>query len=109
MTAGTPGVPTDGDSLSNVLERLGDQGFTDEVRAVAGGSLKWRSCGHTVPAAEVTVEQECRLEGASDPDDMMLVAAAHCPVCGVGGAAVLGYGASAGEEDTDVVAALASQ
>jgi hypothetical protein len=107
VTAGTPGAPADGDSLTDVLERLADHGFADEVRAVAGSSLRWRSCGHTVPAGQVTVDEECRLEGASDPADMMLVAAARCPVCGVGGAAVLHYGATAGEEDADVVAALA--
>jgi hypothetical protein len=107
MTAGTPGAPSDGDSLTAVLEQLADHGFADEVRAVPGGALRWRSCGHTVAASEVTVDEERRLEGASDPADMMLVAAAHCPVCGVGGAAVLHYGATAGEEDADVVAALA--
>ena len=108
MTAGSAGAPSDGDSLTDVLERFADHGYADEVRAVAGGSLRWRACGHTVDASSVRVEEECRLEGASDPSDMMLVAAARCPVCGVGGAAVLRYGADAGEEDADVVAALAT-
>ena len=107
MTAGSAGAPSDGDSLTDVLERFADHGYADEIRAIAGGSLCWRSCGHTVEASSVRIEEERRLEGASDPSDMTLVAAARCPLCGVGGAAVLRYGADAGEEDADVVAALA--
>ena len=106
MTAGTAGNPSDGESLADVLERLADHGYADEVRPIPGAKLHWRACGHTVAAADVHVEEQSRLEGASDPDDMMLVAAARCPVCGVGGAVVLHYGAVASEEEADVVAAL---
>lgn len=106
MTAGIPGVPSDGDTLVDVLERLADHGYADEVRPIPGAKLRWRTCGHTVDADEVHVEEQWRLEGASDPDDMMLVAAARCPVCGVGGAVVLHYGALASEEEADVVVAL---
>ena len=46
------------------------------------------------------------LEGASDPDDMILVIAASCPVCSTGGTVVLGYGPNASPEDADLIVAL---
>jgi hypothetical protein len=106
VTAGEAGAPADGDGLVDVLERFADLGFADEVRAAGGGVVQWRACGHSADAADVLVEGERRLEGASDPADMTLVVAMRCPVCGVGGAAVLRYGPDAEVEDAEVVAAL---
>lgn len=106
MTAGAAGAPADGDGLVDVLERFADLGFADEVRPAAGGVVRWRQCGHSAEAVDVSVEAEQRLEGASDPADMTLVVAMRCPICGVGGAAVLRYGPDAEVEDAEVVAAL---
>ena len=47
-----------------------------------------------------------RLEGASDPDDMMAVVALECGVCGAAGTMVLGYGPSATAADSDVLRSL---
>jgi hypothetical protein len=47
-----------------------------------------------------------RLEGASDPDDMLAVVALECGVCGVSGTMVLGYGPAASDIDGDVLRAL---
>lgn len=71
-----------------------------------GGRLTCGACRSVSEAADFRVGVERRLEGASDPDDMVLVVGATCPVCGTGGAVVLGYGPDASSADADVVVAL---
>lgn len=48
----------------------------------------------------------CRVEGASDPDDMAAVVAVVCPRCSAKDALVLGYGPAASGADADVLLAL---
>ena len=50
-----------------------------------------------------------RLEGASDPAEMMAVVAITCPRCEARGVLVLGYGPAAAVEDSDVLRALDDQ
>ena len=45
-----------------------------------------------------------RLEGASDPDDMLAVVALECPVCSMKGTIVLHFGPEASAEELDVLA-----
>ena len=47
-----------------------------------------------------------RLEGASDPADMMAVVAITCPICGARGTTILGFGPNSTEQDSTVLAAL---
>ena len=100
------GAPSDNDTLEAVLARLADEGWDGEVDALEGGSLRWRRCRHEAPAGEIAVDRSRRMEGASDPDDMLLVAAAPCPSCGDRGVLVVHYGPTAGAADADVLAAL---
>ena len=58
------------------------------------------------PAAGFRRAWTVRLEGASDPADMLHVSALRCPVCGTGGAFVSPYGVNAGEADAAVLLAL---
>jgi len=63
---------------------------------------------HTVSdASQLEVEALRRTEGASDPDDMLAVVALACPRCGARAAVVLGYGPESGEDDAEVLLALA--
>ena len=57
-------------------------------------------------AAEIPVLDLRRLEGASDPDDMLAVLALECPNCGLRGSLVLNYGPTATEEDAAVLLGL---
>jgi len=58
-------------------------------------------------AAEVVaVDALRRLEGASDPDDMIVVAAVSCPKCGAKGTLVLKYGPEATPEESEVLRSL---
>ena len=50
-----------------------------------------------------------RLEGASDPDDMISVVAVTCPRCGTGGTLVLKYGPTAPENEAAVGQQLRAQ
>jgi hypothetical protein len=47
-----------------------------------------------------------RLEGASDPDDMVAVAALRCPSCKTRGTLVLSYGPETSAVDADVLCCL---
>ena len=47
-----------------------------------------------------------RLEGASDPDDMLVLAAVVCPQCSTRGFLVLNYGPSASAEDAAILGQL---
>ena len=52
------------------------------------------------------VHSLCRLEGASDPDDMAAVVALTCPNCQAKVVLVLKYGPDATAEEADVLLAL---
>ena len=102
-----PAVPSDDASASGILRALAREGFgTQFVPGPAPGVLRCCACGSVSSATDFRVQRERRLEGVSDPDDMVLVVAATCPVCTSGGAIVLGYGPNASADDSDLVMAL---
>jgi hypothetical protein len=105
-TGGAAFVPSDNTSLTSVLAGLGEDGFTGHLAPLAGGTLHCDICDDVAPAAWFEVVSIRRLEGASEPDEMMSVVAAICPRCGGRGVAVLGYGPSASAEDADVSVGL---
>jgi hypothetical protein len=107
-TDGAAFVPSDNTSLTSVLAGLAADGFTGSLRAVEGGNLHCDACDGVRPASTFEVLSIRRLEGASEPDEMMSVVAAVCPRCGARGVAVLGYGPSASADDADASVALAS-
>jgi len=89
-----------------VLDSYASIGFTGEFEPRDGPTITCSSCGVTSPASAVTVVSMRRLEGASDPDDMVVVAAVRCPLCSTQGVMVLGYGPAATGLDADVLLAL---
>lgn len=105
-TSAMLGVPSDNTALLAILEGLAADGFGSSFSVVPEGRLRCDTCGTEHAAADVEVFRVRRLEGASDPDDMQLVAALGCPTCSTRGVVVLGYGPAAGEADSDVVVAL---
>lgn len=107
-TDGAAFVPSDNTTLTSVLAGLAADGFTGHLHAIEGGNLQCGACGEVRPAAAFEVMSIRRLEGASEPDEMVSVVAAICPCCGGRGATVLGYGPSASGDDADVSVALSS-
>jgi anti-sigma B factor antagonist len=104
-------VARDAETLTEVIEDFATRGYVHsfQVVAVAGDGPPRVRCLHcrseSAPAA-MPVEGVMRLEGASDPDEMMIVVASVCPVCGSRGTLTLGYGPMASSEDDDVLTAL---
>ncbi|MGB0115112.1 MAG: hypothetical protein WBP59_17965 [Ilumatobacteraceae bacterium] len=106
--AGVPVTPPDAtnpagaDSLLGVLRQAEDDGFTTQLIATDEGRVQCAACDTTSDPAAFDVSHLRRLEGASDVDDMLLVASMSCPACGAKGALVLGYGPNAAENDVAV-------
>ncbi len=100
-------------SLENVgdvvplLDQLADVGFATSLRpAPPPGSLRCSACASVSKVTDFDDFWGRRFEGTSDPDDMVLVVAARCPVCGHGGTIVLGFGPLSSPEDAAIVAEL---
>jgi hypothetical protein len=89
-----------------VIERYEAQGYTGHFGARPGGQVKCFKCESTTDAENIHMHGLHRLEGASDPGDMMAIAAVECPGCGVKGTLTLSYGPAASGEDKAVLAAL---
>ena len=106
MTEPEAGAPSDNTTLKEVLEGYAEAGFRSSFGPHEGGVVRCDTCGAELRADTVRMRSLRRLEGASDPDDMMAVVALECGVCGAAGTLVLGYGPSASPEDGDVLRAL---
>ena len=97
---------SEGTTLTDVLAAYAESGFDGSFSAYEGTQLECHECGARFPATEVSMSSLRRLEGASDPADMVAVVALTCPRCAAQGTAVLGFGAAASPEDSDVLGAL---
>jgi hypothetical protein len=69
------GAPSDNTTLLDVLSRYEQAGFTGQFGAEPGGLVHCYSCGRVLDPQRVELVSLRRLEGASDPDDMLAVAA----------------------------------
>ena len=93
-------------TLLDVLNEFEERGYRAQLRARPGGVVECDACSSEGDAAGLDVAAYERLEGASDPADMMLVVAARCPSCEEAGTLVLTYGPMAPAEDSEVEARL---
>ncbi len=95
-----------GASIADALHEFEKQGYSGQFRAESGGRLECLAC-HALSAAErVSRTALRRVEGSSDPDDMVSVNALVCPSCGSRGTAVFGYGVHATAEEGEVLSRL---
>jgi hypothetical protein len=89
-----------------ILEVLGDlekTGFTGQFMPRERAQVECVACHNLSPADETVLRDLERLEGASDPDDMVAVVGLECPHCGAKGTAVLSYGPEAPFLDAEVL------
>ena len=101
------GAPSDNTTLVVVLADARAAGFVADFRPVGeSGAVRCSSCRSESAAGAFHDLAERRLEGASDPDDMLLLVTGRCPACDAAGVMTLSYGPAAGESDAAVVAAL---
>jgi hypothetical protein len=101
-----PGYAPEARSLAEILAMYEAQGFTSQFGTRPGGHIICFACRKEVPAEDCELVSLSRTEGASDPDDMLAVAALRCRSCGAQGTLVLNYGPEAGEDDVDVLRRL---
>ena len=95
-----------GATLTEVLAGYSAGGYTGSFTALEGGSVECHVCNSKTSASRVKMSSLRRMEGASDPDDMVAVVAIECPSCAAKGTLVLGFGPTASEEDSDVLHCL---
>jgi hypothetical protein len=98
--------PSDYTTLVEVLDAYRRDGWDGDVTVTEDGRLRCGACRHEVDPAEVILDSLRRLEGASDPDDMLAVLAVTCPGCGAKGTAVVHFGPGATEAESAVLLAL---
>jgi hypothetical protein len=94
-------------TLTAILDRLGADGFTGQFGVREGAAVLCFTCRNESPASALRVETLRRLEGQSDPDDLLAVVPLTCPHCGARGTLVLHYGPESTPEEADVLLALA--
>ena len=100
-------VPDPGDvPMTDVLEAYAEGGFDSSFCITDDSQLECVECSTVSEPADVSMSSLRRLEGASDPDDMVAVVALTCPACGARGTAVLGFGPMATLQDSEVLKAL---
>jgi hypothetical protein len=98
--------PPDDTSLHDVLARLEREGFVGQFRPGPAARIHCFSCGRDFAADQVSADSVSRLEGQSDPADMMIVIPLQCPHCEVRGTLVASYGPESTVEEVEVVTAL---
>lgn len=93
-------------SLLGILETLRDDGYTGEFHARPGGLVECGHCHAPHPANALELHRLERLEGDSDPAEMLAVCAVACPSCGTRGTLVLTFGPESTREDDEVMELL---
>ncbi len=104
-----PGVPSDHTTLTAVLDDYASAGYTGQFEVVSESAITCLTCQEDSSPSEVAMAGLRRLEGASDPADMMSIVAVSCPRCGTLGTLVLGYGPMASAEEAAVGRQLRDQ
>ena len=99
-------TPTDSSTLAELLAAFELEGYRGQMAARPAGFVLCTHCHQESQAEDIQVDGLERMEGASDPDDMLAVVALVCPICNTHGTLVLGYGPEADPDDAEVLARL---
>ena len=100
------GVARGASSILEVVQEFERAGYGGQFAARTNGEIECFTCHQLMAAQAADTRQLRRLEGASDPDDMLALAALVCANCGTQGALILNYGPAATPEDADVLQQL---
>lgn len=100
------GVARDATSILALVQAFEREGYTAQFAVREGGRVECLACRSLVDPGAAGVDHFRRMEGASDPDDMLALAALTCPHCGAHGTLVLAYGPMAPDADMDVLVRL---
>ena len=97
------GVPSDNTTLVDVMASYQAAGFTTQFGVTPEALVRCFHCDHTSEPSAIELVSLRRLEGASDPDDMIAVVALRCPSCHAAGVLALGYGPDSAPEEGEVL------
>jgi hypothetical protein len=100
------GVARGASSILEVVQEFERAGYGGQFAARANGEIECFTCHQLMPAQGADTRQLRRLEGASDPDDMLALVALVCANCGTQGSLILNYGPAATAEDAGVLQQL---
>lgn len=98
--------PSDNTTLTEVVDGYRAAGYDGDFFAEEDARVRCGSCQSLMPADQLTKYSMRRLEGASDPDDMVAVVATVCPQCDAHGTLVLGLGPMASGSDGAVMTGM---
>lgn len=99
-------APSDATTLTDVLAHYAQEGYAATAWVTDDGALRCSECQRDSSPEEAQLLSLRRLEGASDPDDMVAVLALRCPRCDVGATSVVHFGPSASVAEAEVLQAL---
>jgi hypothetical protein len=106
VAAEPAGEATDEATLTTVLASYESAGFDAQFAATDEGQVHCYSCASNTAPERVELHSLRRLEGASDPADMLAVAAISCPACAAKGVLVLNYGPDTTPGESEVLIGL---
>ena len=89
-------------TLVAILAAYASDGFDRDAFAAPDGRLLCGSCQSLIAPDHIAIQSIRRLEGQSDPADMMGVVAIICPVCDAHATAVLKFGPEASHEENQI-------
>jgi hypothetical protein len=98
--------PSDNTTLTDVIRSYEDADFAGQFGVTENGLLQCFSCNGLSPPGEAALHSLRRMEGASDPADMLAVLAISCPRCSARGTVVVHYGPAAEPGEAAVLLAL---
>ena len=104
-----PNAAQDAQTITDALRSLEAAGYTGQFRALEGARVECFTCHQASPARELAVEEMIRLEGPTDPADMVAAIALTCPRCSARGTLVLSYGPDSTLEDAEALQALGDE
>ncbi len=90
------------ETLSQAIDRLTAQGYTDEFRAEPDG-MRAIVAGVLYRPELLVVEEVARFEGISDPADEAIVLALHCREDGIKGTYTVPFGPGMGALDAEMM------
>jgi len=96
-------------SIADALQEFESRGYLGQFVIRPGGSVECSVCGERQNPRTIPLEAMRRLEGASDPADMVFIGALRCPHCGARGTAVVPYGPLATPDSAHVLRELSDK
>jgi hypothetical protein len=93
------------ETVLEAIERVRAAGYSREWSATDNGRLRCGECHEVLDAAQVSIDETVRFEGASDPDDEVILFAIAGP-CGHRGYYLTAYGPDTPPSDVTVLQAL---